>query len=151
MGSYGVIKEALLLKKNGQTNEYTVVQKLVPATVNGMVYYNGNGGFELNGNAISVYSIYHGGASGFSEGPGDSIYHGGASGFSEGPGDGITLKVNIPGYGVKTFNGKAKVMNVSGVGQGVLCTPYDSDPTEPYTHLCLVVESPGRVFDESLG
>ena len=135
MGSYGVIKEALLLKKNGQTNEYTVVQKLVPATVNGMVYYNGNGGFELNGNAISVYSIYHGGA----------------SGFSEGPGDGITLKVNIPGYGVKTFNGKAKVMNVSGVGQGVLCTPYDSDPTEPYTHLCLVVESPGRVFDESLG
>ena len=135
MGSYGVIKEALLLKKNGQTNEYTVVRKLVPATVNGMVYYNGNGGFELNGNAISVYSIYHGGA----------------SGFSEGPGDGITLKVNIPGYGVKTFNGKAKVMNVSGVGQGVLCTPYDSDPTEPYTHLCLVVESPGRVFDESLG
>ena len=73
MGSYGVIKEALLLKKNGQTNEYTVVQKLVPATVNGMVYYNGNGGFELNGNAISVYSIYHGGASGFSEGPGDGI------------------------------------------------------------------------------
>lgn len=135
MGSYGVIKEALLVKKNDSSGEYSVVQKLVPSTVNGLVYYNGNGGFELNGNAISVYSIYHGGAFGFSEGPGDDI----------------TVKVNIPGYGVKTFNGKVKVVNVNGVGQGVLCTPEVSDPSAPYTHLCLVVESPGVVFDESFG
>lgn len=130
MGSYGVIKEALLVKKNGATDEYTVVQKLVPATVNGMVYYNGNGGFEQSGKAASV----------------NSVYHGGAFGFSERSGGDITVTVNIPGYGVKMFGAKAHVQDVNGVGMGVLCTPRDSDPTAPYTHLCLVVESPGSVF-----
>lgn len=132
MGSYGVIKEALLVKKNDAADEYTVVQKLVPTTVNGIVTIPGDGGFELRGRPECVYSIYHGGAFGFSEGPGDDI----------------TVKVNIPGYGVKTFNGKVKATTVNGVGQGVLCTPYDSDPTEPYTNLYLVVESTGIVFDE---
>ena len=132
MGSYGVIKEALLVKKKGQTNEYSVVHKLVPATVNGCVVIAGDGGFEHNGKSECVYSIYHGGAFGFSEGPGDDI----------------TVKVNVPGYGVKMFKGKVKATTVNGVGQGLLCTPYESDPTAPYTNLFLVVESTGIVFDD---
>jgi hypothetical protein len=132
MGSYGVIKEALLVKKNGQTNEYTVVHKLVPATVNGMVYctIDYDGGFKYDGQSSSVSSVYRGGAFGFSD---------------ESGGD-ITVTVNIPGYGVKMFKGDAGVQIVNGVGPGVLCTPSDSDPNAPYTNLCLVVESPGSVF-----
>lgn len=133
MGSYGVIKEALLVKKNGAADEYSVVQKLVPATVNGLAQHPDDGGFNLRGSPVSIYSIYHGGA--FS--------------FSELPARDITVQVNIPGYGVKMFEGEAGVQNVNGVGQGVLCTPSDSDPTAPYTHLCLVVESPGSVFAEN--
>ena len=132
MGSYVVIKEALLVKKKGQTNEYSVVQKLVPATVNGCVVIAGDGGFEHNGKSECVYSIYHGGAFGFSEGPGDDI----------------TVKVNVPGYGVKMFKGKVKATTVNGVGFGILCPPYDSGPTAPYTNLFLVVESTGIVFDD---
>ena len=126
MGSYGVIKEALLVKKNGATDEYSVVQKLVPATVNGMVRYNKN-------NDVSI----------------SSVYRGGAFGFSEVPGGKITVKVNIPGYGVKVFVGEARVQSVNGVGHGVLCTPNVSDPTVSYTHLCLVVETPVSVFAEN--
>lgn len=133
MGSYGVIKEALLVKKNVSSDEYSIVQKLVPTTVNGCVLIPGDGGFEYNGRTECVYSIYHGGAFGFSEGPGDDI----------------TVKVNIPGYGVKKFTAKALIQNVNGVGQGVLCTPSVSDPNAPYTHLCLVIESPGSVFAET--
>lgn len=133
MGSYGVIKEALLVKKNGSADEYTVVQKLVPATVNGCALIPGDGGFEHNGISECVYSIYHGGAFGFSEVPGEDIL----------------VTVNIPGYGVKMFTAKALVKNVNGVGQGVLCEPAVSDPSAPYTHLCLVVESPGSVFAEN--
>lgn len=132
MGSYGVIKEALLVKKNDSSDEYSVVQKLVPATVNGYVYYNGKGGFEFNGNAVSVNSVYHGGAFGF------SAYSGGK----------ITVQVNIPGYGVKVFYGNANVQLVNGVGQGVMCTPSVPDPSTPYTHLFLLVESPVSVFAE---
>lgn len=133
MGNYGVIKEALLVKKNGQTNEYSVVQKLVPATVNGMVQYNENGGFQLSGQAVSI----------------SSIYNGGAFGFSENSGIDIIVTVNIPGYGVKIFEGDPRVQDVNGVGKGVLCTTAPSDPPAPYTHLCLVVESPGSVFAEN--
>lgn len=133
MGSYGVIKEALLVKKNGPTDEYSVVQKLVPATVNGMVMFDGGGGFKHNG--VDAYL--------------NSIYHGGAFGFSEITDGNIQVSVNIPGYGVKMFSGKALVQNVNGVGKGVLCTPSDSAPTASYTHLCLVVESPGSVFAEN--
>ena len=132
MGSYGVIKEALLVKKNGSTDEYSVVQKLVPSTVNGMVMLNQDGGFESNGRKVTV----------------SSVYHGGAFGFSEGSNAKIQLVVNIPGYGVKKFEGTTRIENVNGVGQGVLCTPSDSDPSAPYTHLCLVVESPVSVFAE---
>lgn len=135
MGSYGVIKEALLVKKNGQTDEYSIVQKLVPSTVNGMVVIPGDGGFMHNGTSECVYSIYHGGAFGFSEGPGDTI----------------TVKVNIPGYGVKMFDGEARSKNVNGVGLGVLCTPHDSDPNAPYTHLYLDVENTGITFDKNFG
>lgn len=135
MGSYGVIKEALLVKKNDSSDEYSVVQKLLPSTVNGMVSYSGNGGFEFNGKASYVNSVYHGGAFGFSEESGGKI--------------GVT--VNIPGYGVKMFGGESLVQNVNGVGKGVLCTPMVSDSTAPYTHLCLVVESPGIVFAKKLG
>lgn len=132
MGSYGVIKEALLLKKSDSADEYSVVQKLVPATVNGTMIVPGDDGFIQRGRPVAVYSIYHGGA--FS--------------FSTGSGGAITVKVNIPGYGLKMFDGEASVQNVNGVGQGVLCTPTFSDPNAPYTHLCLVVESPVGMFAE---
>lgn len=131
MGSYGVIKEALLVKQNGSTAEYSVVQKLVPATVNGVVITDNNGGFKFDGRAISVYSVYNGGAFGFSD----------ASKTGN-----IQVTVNIPGYGMKSFFGFSHIIDVNGVGKGVLCTPAVSDPTAPYTHLCLVVESPGDVF-----
>lgn len=133
MGSYGVIKEALLVKKNGASDEYSVVQKLSPATVNGLVMFDGNGGFEHAGRPTYVNSICHGGAFGFSD----------ASKTGN-----IQVTVNIPGSGAKSFRGQARVENVNGVGKGVLCTPDGSDPTAPYTHLCLVVESPGSVFKE---
>lgn len=134
MGSYGVIKEALLVKKNGAANEYSVVQKLVPATVNGVVMTDKNGGFKRGDQALSAYSVYRGGAFGFSESSTDGS---------------ITVFVNIPGYGVKGFSGAAVIINVNGVGKCVRCKPSIQDPTAPYTHLCLVVESPGSVFAEN--
>lgn len=133
MGSYGVVKEALLVKKNGPSDEYSVVQKLVPATVNGMAISYRDGGFNFDGTAASIYGIYHGGAFCFSDSPGDDI----------------SVTVNIPGYGVKMFNGEARVQNVNGVGKCVMCTPKGPGPTALYTHLCLVVESPGSVFAEN--
>lgn len=98
-----------------------------------MVMFDGGGGFKHNG--VDAYL--------------NSIYHGGAFGFSEITDGNIQVSVNIPGYGVKMFSGKALVQNVNGVGKGVLCTPSDSAPTASYTHLCLVVESPGSVFAEN--
>ena len=133
MGSYGVIKEALLVKQNGSTAEYSVVQKLVPATVNGLVMLNQDGGFETDGSKVTL----------------SSVYRGGAFGFSEGSNGRIQLVVNIPGYGIKKFGGTTRIENVNGVGKGVLCTPIVSDPNAPYTHLCLVVEAPGSVFAEN--
>lgn len=131
MESYGVIKEALLVKQNGSTAEYSIVQKLVPAAVNGLVVTDKKSGFKFNGNDASVYSVYRGGSFGFSDGSKTGN---------------IFALVNIPGYGVKSFVGFSHIVDVSGVGQGVLCAPSDSDPTAPYTHLCLVVEAPGNVF-----
>ena len=137
MGSYGVIKEALLVKSNELTSQYAVVQKLAPSTVNGMVKLNQkNGGFEVGGSDVSIRSVYHGGAFGFSEWT-DS-------------GD-IYITVNIPGSGVKRFTGNPLIQNVNGVGKCVKCSPEIQDPNAPYTHLCLVVESPGDVFAESFG
>ena len=130
MGSYGVIKEALLVKYNSATDKYDVVQKLVPATVNAGVMLNQDGGFESNGRKVTV----------------SSVYHGGAFGFSEGSNAKIQLVVNIPGYGVKAFAGSTRIENVIGVGNCVMCTPVSSGPSTPYTNLCLVVESPGDVF-----
>lgn len=134
MESYGVIKEALLVKENESPGEYSVVQRLVPATVNGTVFKADNGGFEEAGHAFSLSSVYHGGAFGFSE-------------WSK-AGD-IKIVVNIPGYGVKMFDGTTLIENVNGVGKCVKCTPVISDPNAPYTDLCLVVESPGSVFAEN--
>lgn len=135
MGSYGVIKEVLLVKQNGSTAEFSVVQKLVPATVNGLVKKGDeNGGFELGGESFSFNSVYNGGAFGFSD----------AS-----TGGQILVSVNIPGYGVKLFFGVPRIKNVNGVGKCVACSPIVSDPSAPYTHLCLVVESPGSVFAEN--
>lgn len=136
MGSYGVIKEALLVKANELAGGYAVVQKLVPSTVNGMVMLNKKGGFEVGGRDVSIRSVYNGGAFGFSE-----WYESGN----------LSITVNIPGYGVKSFIGKPLIQNVNGLGEGVMCTPKDSDPTAPYTHLFLVVESPGKVFAKSFG
>lgn len=136
MGSYGVIKEALLVKSNELTGVYTVVQKLVPSTVNGMVMLNQNGGFEVDGRNASIRSIYHGGAFGFSK-------------WSDS--GNIYITANIPGSGVKRFTGQPLIQNVNGVGKCVKCSPEIQDPNAPYTHLCLVVESPGDVFAESFG
>lgn len=136
MGSYGVITEALLVKSNGSTGEYSVVQKLVPSTVNGKVSLYKDGGFEFGNHSVSLSSVYHGGAFGFSEWPKS--------------GD-ILITVNIPDYGVKQFYGTTRIENVNGIGKCVKCTPKVSDPTAPYTHLCLVVESPGSVFAEQVG
>ena len=133
MGSYGVIKEALLVKKSDTADEYSVVQRLVPATVNAMVELDQNGGFGKGGINVSLCSIYHGGAFTFSEWDKSAT---------------IISTVNIPGYGVKQFNGVCTIKNVIGVGKCVLCTPRKTDPNAPYTHLCLVVESPGSVFVE---
>lgn len=135
MGSYGVIKEALLVKKNESSDEYTVVQKLSSATVNGLVVTDKKGGFKFVGNDASVYSVYCGGSFGFSEGSKTGN---------------IQVSVNIPGYGVKSFFGVPHILDVNGVGRGVMCTPTVSDPNAPYTHLCLVVESPGSVFVEQV-
>lgn len=133
MGSYGVIKEALLVKKNGPTDEYHIVQKLVPATVNGYaIKLDDTGGFEMNGTECAVLTICRGGAFGFS----DDNYNAD-----------LAVIVNVPGYGLKSFGGKTNIQNVNGVGQCVLCSP--NDQNAPYTHLCLVVESPGSVFAEN--
>lgn len=134
MGSYGVIKEALLVKQNGSTAEYSVVQKLVPATVNGLVMVDKNGGFKIGDHALSAYSVYRGGAFGFSESSTDGN---------------LTVFVNIPDYGVKAFDGAAQIQNVNGVGKCIKCKQSVTDPNAPYTHLCLVVESPGSVFAEN--
>lgn len=134
MGSYGVIKEALLVKSNELTGEYDIVQKLVPSTVNGMVTLNQNGGFEVGGRDVSIRSVYHGGAFGFSE------WHESGNFF---------ITVNIPDSGVKSFVGKPLIQNVNGIGECVKCDP--DDPNGRYTHLCLVVESPGKVFAKSFG
>lgn len=134
MGSYGVIKEALLVKSNDSSDEYSIVQKLVPATVNGLVKLNQIGGFKVGERDVSIRSVYHGGAFGFSE------WHESGN---------FLITVNIPGYGVKTFVGMPLIQNVNGVGQGVLCDQEDFDPTAPYTNLFLVVESPGNVFAKS--
>ena len=133
MGSYGVIKEALLVKYNSATDKYDVVQRLVPATVNAGVILNQDGGFESNGKKVTVSSVYHGGAFGFSEVSNASIQ----------------LVINIPGHGVKMFFGSTRIENVIGVGNCVKCTPVSSGPATPYTNLCLVVESPGSVFAEN--
>lgn len=132
MGSYGVIKEALLVKKNDSSDEYSVVQKLVPATVNGMVLSNEHGGFVTHdGREVSIFSVYHGGSFGFSE----------LSGSAK-----VQISVNIPDCGVKLFAGRTTTELVNGVGNCVICEPAFPDPSTPYTHLCLVVESPGNVF-----
>lgn len=132
MGSYGVIKEALLVKKNGSSDEYSVVQKLVPSTVNGTVLNpDGKDGFTMKGMVFSVQSIYHGGAFGLSE-PSKTAS--------------LTVAVLIPGFGTKQFVGSPVTENVNGVGKCVKCTPRDPDPTGHYTHLCLVVESPVSMF-----
>lgn len=131
MGSYGVIKEALLVKYDRATDKYDVVQKIVPATVNGVVISNKNGGFKIGEQAVSVFSVYRGGAFGFSE---------------EAKDGNMTTLVDIPGSGAKQFRGSPLIQNVNGVGKGVLLSDPHSDPSTPYTHLCLVVESPGSVF-----
>ena len=134
MGSYGVIKEALLVKKNDSSDEYSVVQKLVPATVNGFAAKDDNTGeFEINGREVAMWAICRGGAFGFSDANGNSL---------------LEVGVNVPGYGLKTFEGITNIQDVNGVGKGVLCAPKQNEPNAPYTHLCLVVESPGSVFME---
>lgn len=139
MGSYGVIKEALLVKQsgplvkqNGPTDEYSVVQKLVPATVNGFATKGDNNGeFKINGNEVAVWAICQGGAFGFSDANGNSL---------------LEVVVNVPGYGLKTFEGTTNIQDVNGIGKCVICGPKQNETNAPYTHLCLVVESPGKVF-----
>lgn len=128
MGSYGVIKEALLVH-NDTDGKYNIVQKVVPSTVNGVQVQNVNGGFSIDGTSFAVWSINRGGVFGFSE--------------STEAGQ-LLVSVNVPGYGTKIFRGAPRIENVNGIGECVKCVP--NDPSGPYTHLCLVVESPGKVF-----
>lgn len=132
MGSYGVIKEALLVKKNGATDEYSVVQKLVPTTVNGFVAKSdATGGFESNGSEVAGWAICRGGAFGFSDDNGNAH---------------IEVGVNVPGYGLKAFEGITNIQDVNGIGKCVICAPKQYETNAPYSHLCLFVESPGKVF-----
>ena len=132
MGSYGVIKEALLVKKNDTSDEYSVVQKLVPSTVNGFATKaDATGEFETHGNKVDVWSICRGGAFGFSDANGNAL---------------IEVGVNVPGYGLKTFEGTTNIQDVNGIGKCVICGPRQNETNAPYSHLCLVVESPGKVF-----
>lgn len=136
MGSYGVIKEALLVKVD-EAGVAEVVQKLVPSTSNGGVQIpKENSGFSIHGNPFAVWSINRGGAFGFSELT------------TEGQ---LLVYVNVPGYGTKNFIGETLIENVNGIGECVKCKPLQDDPNAPYTHLCLVVESPGKVFAKSFG
>lgn len=142
MGSYGVIKEALLVKVD-EAGVAAIVQKLVPSTTNGGVQIpKDNGGFSLYGKPYAIWSINRGGAFGFSE-------------FSEptmnGDSGDILVSVNVPGYGTKNFRGRTLIENVIGIGECVKCNPLQDDPNAPYTHLCLVVESPGKEFAKSFG
>lgn len=134
MGSYGVIKEALLVH-NDPEGKYNIVQKLVPSTVNGGVQIQKvNGGFSIQGIPFAVCSINRGGAFGFSELTEAGI---------------LLVSVNVPGYGTKIFEGAPVIENVNGIGECVKCIP--KDPLEFYTRLILVVESPGKVFAKSFG
>lgn len=127
MGSYGVIKEALLVKVD-EAGVAAVVQKLVPSTANGGVQIpKVNGGFSLFGHPHAIWSINRGGMFGFSELTKDGI---------------LLVSVNVPGYGTKNFRGSPLIENVIGIGECVKCNPLQDDPNAPYTHLCLVVESP---------
>lgn len=140
MGSYGVIKEALLVKVD-EAGVAAVVQKLVPSTTNGGVQGGvqipkDNGGFSLYGYPLAVWSINRGGVFGFSELTEAGI---------------LLVSVNVPGYGTKIFQGRPLIENVIGIGECVKCNPLQDDPNAPYTHLCLVVESPGKVFAKSFG
>lgn len=139
MGSYGVIKEALLVKVD-EAGVAAVVQKLVPSTTNGGVQIpKDNGGFSLHGQPYAMWSINRGGAFGFSE---PTLM--GDSGV-------LLVSVNVPGYGTKNFQGRTLIEDVNGIGECVKCEPIQDDPNAPYTHLCLVVESPGKVFAKSFG
>lgn len=134
MGSYGVITEALLVN-NDPDGKYNIVQKLVPSTVNGGVQINSvNGGFSNHGISFAVWSINRGGAFGFSE-----LTEAGL----------LLVSVNVPGYGTQIFEGAPVIENVKGIGECVKCTP--KHPLSFYTSLCLVVESPGKVFAKSFG
>ena len=141
MGSYGVIKEALLVSVN-VSGVAKVVQKLVPSTTNGGVQIpKENSGFSIHGLPFAVWSINRGGAFGFSELT------------EEGQ---LLVSVNVPGYGTKNFEGSTLIEDVIGIGECVKCrplthSPIQDDPNATYTHLCLVVESPGKVFAKSFG
>lgn len=134
MGSYGVIKEALLVSVN-VSGVAKVVQKLVPSTTNGGVQIlKENSGFSTHGNPFAIWTINRGGVFGFSELT------------EEGQ---LLVSVNVPGYGTKNFKGTTLIEDVIGIGECVKCSPLQDDPNAPYTHLCLVVESPGKVFAKS--
>ena len=136
MGSYGVIKEALLVSVN-VSGVAKVVQKLVPSTTNGGVQIpKENSGFSIHGLPFAVWSINRGGALGFSELT------------DEGQ---LLVSVNVPGYGTKNFRGRPLIENVLGIGECVKCKPLQDDPNAPYTHLCLVVSNPEKVFAKSFG
>lgn len=131
MGSYGVIKEALLVKENSVGNA-TIVQKLVPSTVNGILISVDGSGFLVNGNKAGVASVNRGGVFG-------AIVGANAK-------DTINVNVNIPGDGVKYFGGSPEIESAGGLGEYVRLTLDDTKDSSHYTHLYLGVELPGDVF-----
>ena len=131
MGSYGVIKEALLVKE-GPAGKVTIVQKLVPSTVNGVLISLDGSGFLVNGAKAGVSSVNRGGVFGAVEGAKAK--------------DILNVVVNIPGDGVKSFGGSPATESAGGLGEYVRLTLADREDSTHYTHLYLGVEVPGGAF-----
>ena len=131
MGSYGVIKEALLVKEKPGGNA-TIVQKLVPSTVNGVLISVDGSGFVANGTKVGVASVNRGGVFG-------AIVGANAK-------DIINVNVNIPGDGVKSFGGNPVIESAGGLGEYVRLNLVDTEDRSHYTHLYLGVELPGDAF-----
>lgn len=131
MGSYGVIKEALLVKENSN-GKATIVQKLLPSTVNGALISVDGSGFLVNGIKAGVSCVNRGGVFG-------AIVGANAK-------DLLSVNVNIPGDGVKYFGGYPEIESSGGLGEYVRLTLDDKEDSSHYTHLYLGVKVPGDAF-----
>lgn len=135
MGSYGVIKEALLVKEDTSGN-VTIVQKLVPSTVNGVVVNPSSDDYLFEAQAAGVASVNRGGA--FSN---DDI-----NALPPGENNRLIILVHVPGYGNNRFEGTTSPQMVEDLGNYIKLTPVKIPENVPYTHLYLHVENVTNVF-----